>query len=96
MPTLSEPTTKAVNPRPGQEISPMKKSDKQYLVGMSAVKQDRPLPHPYFSTGKGGHYERGLFTGGISRKSRFSRISGKWSDSPLFSRVWGSLESLEP
>ena len=43
-------------------------------------------------TGKRGHYERGLFTGVISRIpkiSRFSRISRKWPDSPLFSRVWG-------
>ena len=57
-------------------------------------------------TGKGGHCERGLFTGGISRISKISRISRKWSDSSLFSRVWGfckisrisnlnSLESLE-
>ena len=36
-------------------------------------------------TGKRGHYERGLFTGGISRISKFSR---KWSDSSLFSTVW--------
>ena len=43
-------------------------------------------------TGKRGHYERGLFAGGISRISeisKFSRISRNWSDSPLFSRVWG-------
>ena len=43
-------------------------------------------------TGKRGHYERGLFTGGISRISRvyrISRISRKLSDSPLFSTVWG-------
>ena len=50
-------------------------------------------------TGKRGHYERGLFTGGISgisRISKFSRISRKWSDSPLFSTMWGgSLETLE-
>ena len=48
--------------------------------------------HWVFGTGKRGHYERGLFTGGISRiskVSRFSRISKKWSDSPLFSTVWG-------
>ena len=41
---------------------------------------------------KGGHYERGLFTGGISRISkisRFSRISREWSDYPLFSTAWG-------
>ena len=41
---------------------------------------------------KRGHYERGLFTGGISRISKisgFSRISRKWSESPLFSTVWG-------
>ena len=36
-----------------------------------------------FGTGKRGHYERGLFAGGISRVSKFSRIS-------LY-----SLESLE-
>ena len=49
-------------------------------------------------TGQRGHYERGLFTGEISRTSRISRvsrISRKWSDSPLFSTVWGSLKSLE-
>ena len=49
-------------------------------------------PLSFFGTGKRGHYERGLFTGRISRISkisRFSRISRKWSDSPLFSRVWG-------
>ena len=42
--------------------------------------------------GKRGHYEGGLFTGGISRISKiskFSRTSRKWSDSPLFSTVWG-------
>ena len=45
-----------------------------------------------FGNGKGGHYERGLFTGGISRISnisKLSRISRKWSDSPLLSTVWG-------
>ena len=38
-----------------------------------------------------GHYERDLFRRGISQ---FSRISRKWSDSPLLSSVWagGSLE----
>ena len=43
-------------------------------------------------TGKRGHYERGLFTGGISRISKFSkfsRFSRKWSDSPLLSTVSG-------
>ena len=42
--------------------------------------------------GKRGRYERGLFTGGrhrISRISKFSTISRKWSDSHLFSTVWG-------
>ena len=39
--------------------------------------------------GKRGQYERGLFTGGISGISKFSRFSRKWSDSPLFSTVWG-------
>ena len=41
---------------------------------------------------KKGHYERGLFPGEISRIpkiSKFSRISRRWSDSPLFSTVWG-------
>ena len=41
---------------------------------------------------KRGHYERGLFTGGISRISKiskFSRTSREWSDSAVFSRVWG-------
>ena len=36
--------------------------------------------------------ERGLFTGRISNISNISkcpRISRRWSDSPLFSRVWG-------
>ena len=40
-------------------------------------------------TGKRGHYERGLFTGEISRISKFSRISRRWLDSPCFPRVWG-------
>ena len=43
-------------------------------------------------TGKRVHYERGLFTGGISRISKickFCRISRNRSDSPLFSTVWG-------
>ena len=39
-------------------------------------------------TGKRGHFERGLFTGGTSKISKFSRVSRKWSDSPLFSTVW--------
>ena len=39
-----------------------------------------------------GHYKRGIFTGGTSRISKiseFSRIARKWSDSRLFSTVWG-------
>ena len=60
-----------------------------------------------FGCGKRGHYERGLFTGGISRTStisEFSRISRERPDSPLFSTAWGfsrisrtsnSLQSLE-
>ena len=43
-------------------------------------------------------FERGLFTGEISRISkisRFSKISRKWSDSPLFSTVWGLSEISE-
>ena len=45
---------------------------------------------------KRGHYKRGLFTAGISRISKFSRIFRVWSDSPLFSTVWGlSRISLE-
>ena len=38
-------------------------------------------------TGRRGHYERGLFNGGISRLSkisRFSRISREWLDTSLF------------
>ena len=49
-------------------------------------------------TGKRGHYERGLFTGEISRKSKiskFSRISRKWSDPLCFPQSGGSLETLE-
>ena len=45
--------------------------------------------------GKRGHYERGLFAGGISRISKISGISRKWSDSPLFPESGGSLKSLE-
>ena len=60
-----------------------------------------------FGTERMGHFERGLFTREISRNSKiskFSRISIKWSDLPLHSRVWAlcrisriskSLESLE-
>ena len=36
-----------------------------------------------------GHYERSLFTEEISRISKISRFSRKWSDSPLFSTLWG-------
>ena len=45
-------------------------------------------PGVSLGAGKRGHYERGLFTGGISRISKiskFSRISRKWPDSPLLS-----------
>ena len=52
------------------------------------------LGNDKFGTGKRGHHERGLFTGGISRISKFSRISRKWSDSPSFPQCGGSLESL--
>ena len=55
--------------------------------------QKTPFAPSSIGNGKRGHYERGLFTGGISRISKiskFSRISRKWSDSPLFSTVWGS------
>ena len=45
--------------------------------------------------GKRGHYKRGLFTGGLFRVSKFSRISRKWSGSPLFSTLWGISRSLE-
>ena len=47
-----------------------------------------------FHIGKGS-LRKGLFTGGISRISRFSRISRRWPVSPLFSTVWGSLKSLD-
>ena len=48
----------------------------------------------FLGTGKRGHYERGLFTGGlfrfrISKVSKSSRISRKWLASPLFSTVRG-------
>ena len=59
--------------------------------GQKRYSQELVFPR-FFGTGKKGHYERGLFAGGISRISRiskFSRISRKWSDSPLLSRVWG-------
>ena len=49
----------------------------------------------YVGTGKRGHYERGFFSGGISKVSKFSkfsRVSRKWSASPLFSRVWRFCE----
>ena len=42
-----------------------------------------------FGSAKRDHCQRGLFTGGISKLSKFSRISGKWLESPLFSTVWG-------
>ena len=45
---------------------------------------DRTL---HFGTGKRGHCERGLFAGEIWI-SKFSRISGKWSESAFFSTVW--------
>ena len=48
-----------------------------------------------FGNRKKGHYERGLFTGEISRISnidskisKFSRMSRRWLDCPLFSTVW--------
>ena len=46
----------------------------------------------FLGTGKRGHYERGLFAGEISRISKiskFSSISRKWSESPFFSTGWG-------
>ena len=45
--------------------------------------------NPFIGAGKRGHYERGLFNGGISRISKFSRTSRKWSDSALFSTLLG-------
>ena len=50
---------------------------------------------PHIGTGKRGHYERGLFTGGISRISKFSRISGKWSDFPQSGDSLESPKSVE-
>ena len=41
--------------------------------------------------GKGCHYERGLFTGVISRISKISRFSRKLSDSPLLPKVGGGV-----
>ena len=65
------------------------------------------LPHKFLSDFPGtsstvdrkrkrGYYERGHFTGGISRISKFSRISGKWSHSYFcFPHSGGSLKSLD-
>ena len=50
----------------------------------------------HFRSGKRGHYEKGLFTGEISRTSKISklsRISRRWPESPLFSTVWGFSKS---
>ena len=44
---------------------------------------------PIFGTGKRGHYQRGLLTGGLSRISNITRFSRKSWDSSLFSTVWG-------
>ena len=69
-----------------------------YLPGDLALKRTTgifdifSLVSVSLGTGKRGHYERGLFTGGISRVSkisRFSRISRKWTGSHLLSTVWG-------
>ena len=46
---------------------------------------------------KKGLLQKGSFhISRISRISKFCRISRKWLDSPLFSTVWGCLESLDP
>ena len=52
----------------------------------------------WFGTGRRNKYEKCLYTAGISRSSkisRFSRIMRKWSDSPLFSTLWGFSGTLE-
>ena len=58
-----------------------------------------PMPlGPFFGTGKRGHYERGLFTGEISRISKiskFARISRNGRILLCFPQSGGSLESLE-
>ena len=46
-------------------------------------------------TGKRGHYESGLFTGGISRISKLSRISRNGGILLYFLESGGSLKSLE-
>ena len=50
---------------------------------------------PPFGTGKKGHYERGLFTGGISRISKISKFSRNGRILLCFPQSGGSLESLE-
>ena len=71
---------------------PQTRSGRHFGVLPLGVLKQGLTPFPCFGNGKRGHYERGLFTGGssgISKVSRFSRISRKWSDSPLLSTVWG-------
>ena len=50
---------------------------------------------PVASVPERGHCERGLFTGGISRICKLSRIYRKWSESALFPHSGESLESLK-
>ena len=60
-------------------------------VGPWCPRNILPKHFIFIGTGKRGHYKRGLFTGEISRPSKiskFSRISRKWPDPPLFSTVW--------
>ena len=57
----------------------------------------QPSTPDFVGNGKGGHYKRGLFTGGISRISKFSRISRKMNGRILLylPESGGSLKSLE-
>ena len=92
------PHVEGVGPRPPL---PQIASDLRFAIRItnrnrSQIARFRALSlgvsRPHIGTGKRGHYERGLFAGGISRISKiskFSRISRKWSESPLFSTVWG-------
>ena len=53
-----------------------------------------PDPETPIRNGKGGHYERGLFTGGISRISKVFRILQNGRILRCFPKSGGSLESL--
>ena len=64
----------------------------------TSYKESRKIRKKKAKPNNKAKYQRGLFTGEISRISKiskFSRISRIWPDSPLFFIVWVSLNSLE-